>query len=48
MVGSFAGCCARRERPHRRAGNQVDEIAPIQVTELHPQPTSQDDSIADW
>jgi hypothetical protein len=39
---------ARRERPRRRAADQGNEIAPIQVTELHPQPTSQGDSIPDW
>jgi len=30
MVGSFPGCCARRERPcHRRAAEQRDELAPL-------------------
>jgi len=29
MVGSFAGCCARSERPRRRcAAEQGDELAP--------------------
>jgi len=31
MVGSFADCCARCERPRRRAAEERDERAPFHV-----------------
>jgi hypothetical protein len=41
MVGSFPGCCARRERPPcRRAAEQRDEVASFQLIELHSIPAS--------
>jgi hypothetical protein len=39
---------ARCERRCSRAPEQSDELAPLQLSKLHPQPTSQDDSIPDW
>jgi hypothetical protein len=31
----------RRNRPHRRAGEQCDEVAAFQLIDLHPIPASQ-------
>jgi len=39
MVGKFLACCARRERPRRRAAEQGDEIATFHLTEMHPIPS---------
>src|SRR3974377_1042918 len=40
--------CASRERPSHRTADQRDELAALQLTELHSAALSQSGSIADW
>jgi hypothetical protein len=39
---------ARRERPRGRGAEQGDEIAALQLIELHSMPASQDCRISNW
>jgi hypothetical protein len=39
---------AHRERPSRRAADKRDELAALQLTELHPLSQPWSDRIADW
>src|SRR5262249_49344478 len=38
-ITGIVECCARRERPRRRAAEQRDEVAPFYLTEMHPIPS---------
>jgi len=42
MAGSLLACCARRERPRRRAAQKADEFAPPHVAfrKAYDRPTS--------
>jgi hypothetical protein len=35
MVGTSAGCCAHRKRPHSRAAEQRHELAALYSIEMH-------------